>query len=319
MPSVTNLTPGEDVPQGVASGPDWKFVALSATGLVFGFVLGFYLVSLSPGAAPENESFVESAEFEIWRVLLASNLSIWIGSIPLQTRWFKQAHKTAGSGRRGFWIAFTEFVIVILVIVMVLWMARGDAGPPLEHATLRLVIVQTVGIVVSGFSVMGLLIVGNAARTHPVSWESPDTTNANRILHFRKFNRRFLALLGGFIGLSVLATGALRDAEVAAGIMFPSENVVLYGAFFTALVAALYVPAYAAVESLAMRMLDKAFPIPTIGLSDYSPGNAVDQMQGREVYSNTLKVGGTAKGNLEGVLLVFTPLLTALFASALGA
>jgi hypothetical protein len=72
------------------------------------------------------------------------------------------------------------------------------------------------------------------------------------------------------------------------------------------------------VEKLAGRILDAAFPIPTIGDGHDSPIDAVERLRSRDVYGNALQVGGTAKGNLEGVLMVLTPVLTALFASALG-
>ena len=290
----------------------------SVAGLVFGFLLGFYLVSFRPGTAPVSVQFVGSSEFEVWRTILAASVGIWIGSIPLQLRWLKRASKIAGTDARGFWAAAAVLLMVLGIVILVTWMTRGDNALPLDYANPRLLVIQLVGIGASGIAAIGLLIVGNGARAYPNSWTSPTDVNVHRVLSFRTFNRRFLALLGGFVGLSVLATGALRNAELAAGIEFPSENVILYGAFFTALVAAIYVPAFAAVEKLAGRILDTAFPIPTIGDGDQTPIDAVERLRHRDVYGNALQVGGTAKGNLEGVLMVLTPVLTALFASALG-
>ena len=165
-----------------------------------------------------------------------------------------------------------------------------------------------------------MLAIGAKVRARPNRWENPTSENLNRVLGLRHYLRRFLAVLGTFIGLVILATGALRHSVLAAGFEYPSEGVVLYGALFAALVAAIYVPTFSAIEGLARQMRNRAFPMTDISSrdGDAAKGDPVKQLKDRAALGETLKLGGTAKTNLETLVLVFTPLLTSPITSALG-
>ena len=82
MPADSNLTSSGNTSLRQTPNPGWKFLGLSGLLVVLGFVFGFYLVSLSPGIAVDNQAFYASAEFEIWRALVAASFGIWVCSIP---------------------------------------------------------------------------------------------------------------------------------------------------------------------------------------------------------------------------------------------
>jgi hypothetical protein len=294
--------------------PAWWFVVLA----VLGFVLGYALVTVGANRTLGSREFKELAEFQVWRLLLAGNFGVWFAAFPIEVKWFRRARHIVDRDHSTFGKALGILMLTLVLVVIALVLGAGESLLPLDDGRIRLVVVQCVGIFAAAPAALGLLTIGLGVRAHSKHWDLPTRENVNTVLELRRYLRRFLGILGGFIGLAILATGALRNAEAAVGIEFLSESVILYGALFTALVAAYYVPAFSAVENLAMRIRDHAFRIPTIGEGHSTAAEAVDQLNDREVYGRALQLGGTARGNLESILLVFTPLLTSMITSALG-
>ena len=71
------------------------------------------------------------------------------------------------------------------------------------------------------------------------------------------------AALGGMIAVAVILTGALREAVAeAGGTPTPDAYVLVYGAWLTAVLAAIYVRAFGAIERSARSIMDRAVPLP---------------------------------------------------------
>src|SRR5918996_2116660 len=96
----------------------------------------------------------------------------------------------------------------------------------------------------------------------------PSPSRRNSIRHladaFQAHILRFLSVAGAVIGLAVLAAGALRKAtvpEFVADRAFPQEGILLYGAFFTALLLLVYVPAHLALKRLGLLIREHYFSL----------------------------------------------------------
>jgi hypothetical protein len=80
------------------------------------------------------------------------------------------------------------------------------------------------------------------AREAPFSPDAEEDAEVIRVL--RRYLRTATASLGAIIALAVLATGALRNAVAAAQLTaLPEAYVLLYGAWFTLIVAGVYLSA----------------------------------------------------------------------------
>ena len=306
-----------------ADGRSLRRVLLALLGLFLlaciGFGFAYVLLTLGTESTPASQRFVDLEEYSIWRLLVGVNFAVWFALLPVILIWVNEAKRLLEGNAELVFAAGFLFLILAAFIWAVLDLAPSRTWP-LENHLGRTATIQAVGVLAAAPAIIGMLAIGAKVRARPNRWENPTSENLNRVLGLRHYLRRFLAVLGTFIGLVILATGALRHSVVAAGFEYPSEGVVLYGALFTALVAAIYVPTFSAVEGLARQVRNRAFPMPDISSrdGDAAKGDPVKQLEDRAALGETLKLGGTAKTNLETLVLVFTPLLTSLITSALG-
>ena len=83
-------------------------------------------------------------------------------------------------------------------------------------------------------------------------------------LELRAILQRVLLVEGAIIGAAVLASGALRNAVVAFhdhdDSKFPRELVLVYGAYFTTLLALLYAPVYIRLLAVGSHIVDGICP-----------------------------------------------------------
>jgi hypothetical protein len=116
------------------------------------------------------------------------------------------------------------------------------------------------------------------------------------------------AALGGMIAVAVILTGALREAVAeAGGTPSPDAYVLVYGAWLTAVLAAIYVRAFGAIERRARSIMDRSVPLPGPA-EDGFPAAA----ERRALLARELELGGDARTNLEGLVAVLAPLAGAL-------
>jgi hypothetical protein len=109
----------------------------------------------------------------------------------------------------------------------------------------------------------------------------------------------------------VISSGALSDAVEAAGLKpLPDSAIIVAGAWFTGVLAAIYIYVFTSLDGRARRFLERAAPLP-----DPNPAAAeafVASMTLRRELSAELELGGDARKNLEGLIAVFSPLAAAL-------
>ena len=89
--------------------------------------------------------------------------------------------------------------------------------------------------------------------TEDASWSRSATGSDVELVHvLRRYLQTATMCLGAIVALAVLATGALRNAVAAAHVTpLPETYVLLYGAWFTGIVAGIYLYVFGAVEARA--------------------------------------------------------------------
>jgi hypothetical protein len=139
------------------------------------------------------------------------------------------------------------------------------------------------------------------------------------LLALRGWLSWYTTILGTAIGLLVLTTGALRNAIVNAhggqDGRFAPEGVLLYGAFFSVLLASIYIPAYLALTDAGQRMRDRCFPLSRRWENAEAWAAWYRQRKDFEEFLG-LRLGTVA--SLRGVVGVLTPLASSAVSLLLG-
>jgi hypothetical protein len=218
----------------------------------------------------------------------------------------------ARASRRTNWdtIAFLGFVYLAMIVVLAIGAVAGLRNPfvmagqdwkiPALH-------------VVAGIATAPLLVLLKRIQLAAVDdshWRIAGR-DVERMRLLRSSMQTATALLGVVIALAVIATGALRQATVAAGLTpLPESFVLVYGGWLTGVVAAVYLHVFGALEARGRWMLSTAAPLP-----DPDPdrsGAFAERRTLRTDLAAELELGGDARTNLEGLIAVLAPLAGAL-------
>jgi Na+/proline symporter len=258
-------------------------------------------------------------ELAVWQVLLSVQVAVWavlaVSGLHVVQRvpnpWdSKDAAERAREWRRATQ-GFLTAVYAAIVLQFVLAEAAGIEGPPLfaaQHSKIRLL--HGLAALASAPFLVALKRIQLTA-ADPVGW-STASDDIRRIRALRRTLRTATASLGTIIALAVVSTGAGRRAMVVAEKTEPLPESVdlLYGAWFTAILGAVYLYVFAALESRARSLLDDVAPLPHPRMSDLDGFTTSTRM--RRELSDELELGGDVRKNFEGLVAVFAPLLGAL-------
>ena len=135
------------------------------------------------------------------------------------------------------------------------------------------------------------------------------------LLHLKQQLQKVLWILGAMIGAITLSAGALRNALLAwdPKISFPEEIVLVYGAYFTIVLALTYVPTFMELQSEGQRLRDEEFP----AVPPEDPSFA-DRQGRRQSIDSALELEVGALTKLKTTMAVFAPLASGLVSILLG-
>ena len=279
--------------------------ALTACAPVLG-VAAFALLEWADwGAQPDPAASGGGGELDVWKFLVTVSVVVWAVLAGVGLRLLRQVR---GVDRRETAL-FVAFVLATIAIVLVAGGVAGLRNPyvmpgqdwkvPLLH-------------VIAGAANVPLLVVLERIQLTAGDDASWSTTPADfaRLRALRRTMHTAMAALGLVIALAVVATGALREATTAAGLEpVPDTFVLVYGAWFTGVVAAIYLHVFGALERRARSIRDSLAPLAEV----HGAGEAfVASRSLRREIAEELELGGDARQNLEGLLTVLAPLAGAL-------
>ena len=257
------------------------------------------------GASPDPRASGGGGELDVWKFLVAVSVVAWTVLAGVGLRLLREV-RAVDRRETALFVAF------VLAAIALLLMAGGAAGlrnpfvmpgqdwkVPLLH-------------VIAGLANVPLLVVLKRIQLLADDDASWSTTPADfaRLRALRRTMHTAMASLGLVIALAVVATGALREATAAAGLPpVPDTFVLVYGAWFTGVVAAIYLYVFGALERRARAIRDGLAPLAAV----QGAGEAfVASRSLRSEIADELELGGDARQNLEGLLTVLAPLAGAL-------
>lgn len=250
------------------------FILSLLTFLAAGFLLGL-------GALEHSRAFWGSKDARLWHLLLALQPSLWLCSVAVAWRElssFKLSLRPRrGSRHRLGLTVCTVLVLFMAAIPMLLPLYSGKSLLPenaaaltgMPHFDLKVFIVSGLGTLVATLHALGILCV--YARL--IDWrrgEAPASAegrarrlkrDTRRYQQLRSQMRLFLGSAALIIGMAMLSTGALRNllnhGPAGSTEVYPASLAMSYGLHFTALLAAIYLPAQRTLSAMGGRLADQ--------------------------------------------------------------
>jgi hypothetical protein len=224
-----------------------------------GGIAGYVVMSID-GLGPHKLS--ETGEFRLWLFLISTQTALWsLGAAVLVglLRSSPLADVASPARRKVSWaVGSTAVPIVGFVVAASL---RSKLEYPIPHHQAKVIVVSLLGAAVALVGVAALARIDFALRHETFE---PTKEGVDAYLRLHAVLQRVLAVEGAILGAAILASGALRNAVVAYhdhdNASFPREFVLLYGTYFTLVLAVLYAPVYRRLLETGRRLVEAAFP-----------------------------------------------------------
>jgi hypothetical protein len=277
-------------------------------------------------------------EFGIWQLLIVGQVIAWAllagaGLRTLIDMWDRLATWRLRPERPvrdvAPYLAFGYGTVILLLILYQAARAPAAPGGDLAGYWWKIVLLTAMGIAAT-LPYTILLRVAQLATAESGTWGSI-ADDVPRMRYLRSSSLAATAALAFIIAMAVLATGAMRQA-IAAGrdraiaaiggpqaddlglLPFPEIYVILYGVLFSALIGAIYLHVFNEFDARGQSTLDDASPISDpMSAADFSTVH-----KARAELASELQIGGDIRKNLEGFLVVISPLLSALLSRLAG-
>jgi hypothetical protein len=296
-------------------------VTLAALGGLFGaaFALG---ISASTGSAGSRK-LVASPSWVAWLLVGALALVIFAALLLLALRILRTGPEWGlggpGTRTRNYLIIAAVTVAVIATVIV---LVGGTPDIPVRGLAFRTRAVLLGGL---GASIPWLALVWLAHAecrdlqdllAGPACGSSAGSLTAQVIPRLLLLWKLLVSCVSAFalaVAAAIVNSGALRVAFITAhpdrGGQFPPSNVLLYGAFFAALLSVITIPLVASWRSCAFMVVEQAHPLPASG----EPGE--DWFGARARLGKLLHLDVPLLRNPLTALSVLTPLVTAALAA----
>jgi hypothetical protein len=303
----------------------WALLAL----LIVGALLGLFVLRVgSSGWSYYYRHFVHTSAFLLWAGLICAQTGLWVVALV----WLFPSLRRQWSVR-SFFSSEVLLSIFAIAAIATAFIVVGQGTNRLPHYipghTWRLRTLTIAGLLVGLVAASGIWLVRDRLRKldqRPLSAESEKTAALRLFLICKDDLDRCLGALGAILGLLVLSTAAHRQMVLAyvssaahhkrpgpEGTIWPIhadygfQLVLLYGLFFTILVAAVYLPTHLTRIRVGNRIRDAYFP----ALLPDSP-EWISRSASRDQLAGVLAIRDGPLSQFKAVVPIVTPLIAAL-------
>jgi hypothetical protein len=278
--------------------------AFAAGALLFFDVLG--------GGSSWEEAgrrFLRRPETIVWLTLLTAQAGLWVVGWGAARRLLPKLSQGQSAA-----VSITGFALVgvLVVAVIVVPAVTTPTATPLPLHRPKVIAFIVLGALAAAPWIEAIWRVGTIARMSPTPVVDGSRPHAfDTYLRLRELLGHAVVVLGVIVAGITLTTGALRLAVLAhtPAANFPISSVLVYGGFFSLLLALIYVPVQLRVIELGNRLRDEAVPITARG--------RLDAFKRRGEVETVLQLATGPIASMQAGLAVLAPLLTALLAQLL--
>jgi hypothetical protein len=299
-------------------------LALNCAGFFVGLLImtGDYLAA-GRSLGPKNWQFLDSPQAIVWIFFVAAQFAFWATIVEPLWRWRSRL-------RLDYRLRLTREIRLKLVAAVVFFalpgffLVRIVPDSNLAHHDPKMALVNLIAMVVALVAVTGIWYV-RAALEATVAGRGPGGRPVHSVqegiqvlLDLRDDLQRFITLLGAMVALSTLAKGALRQAFLATGghpAEFPSEYVLLQGAYFTGLLALVYLPTFTVLAAIGADLVESAYPLTG---HDLDWENLSRWQANRTSLEELLHLRSGAVENLRASVSILAPAATSVITVLLG-
>jgi hypothetical protein len=307
----------------IARGPTSEIV-LNWAGFFIGLLImtGDYVVA-GKALSRQEWAFIASPKAMVWIFLVAGQFAFWANLIEPLWRWRSKL-------RINYSLSQTHAIRLKLMAAVVFFALPGfflvyvvpDSN--LAHHDVKMALVNLVAMITALIAVAGIWYVRAAVQAtfaengSAIRQAIPVQKQIEIVIDLRTHLQRYITVLGAMVALATLAKGALRQAILSTGgnsADFPAEYVLLQGAYFTALLALVYIPTYSILAEVGSDLVESIYPA-TTGDLDWEH---LSRWQGnRKSLEGLLQLQGGAVHNLRASVSILAPVATSVMAVLLG-
>ncbi len=300
-------------------------IALNCAGFFVGLLImtGDYVVA-GRSLSQRSWEFLTSPKAMVWIILVAGQFAFW--AMIVEPLWGKLSRL-----RLEYGLGLTREIHLKLAAAIVFFalpgffLVRIVPDSNLAHHDLKMALVNFTAMILSLVAVAGVWYVRASLEfrfagkgTREQSVESVQE-GIQVLLDLRGYLQWFITVLGAMVALATLAKGALRQAFLATGGAasdFPSEYVLLQGAYFTGLLALVYIPTFTILADVGADLVESAYPVtaPDLDLEHLSRWQA-----NRKSLEEILQLRSGAVHNLRASVSILAPVATSVVTVLLGA
>jgi hypothetical protein len=234
-----------------------------------GAIVGLGIILFGSPTTPESRALISSPEFVTW--VFINDVLFALYPILLALLW-PRLRQRAGQLRqhRRELLASALVLLLLYIFPMAIAAPVTQIQPPsFEYSRYKIFIIEAAGFFLSALplSLAIWLIQIEARQVHrrvqPTQQDLLDYAAWSRDL------QHYFMIYAVLLSLFIFATAAMRKLALATGSVteenYPFILLLLFGAYYSLLIALIYLPAYATLLAAGDHLLNTFFPLPSPG------------------------------------------------------
>jgi hypothetical protein len=298
----------------------WNSASTMILFALIGAILGFGLLYADWPFPDATDAFTATGEYHLWVFLICGQCAFWAAAlIPISS----SIRGLVSQWRRHWREVSASVGLAAILILGFVFAASAKSGLtldyPLPYHRPKLTAISVLGGLVALAGVAAIALIHSALSSVP-SGPSRTERQIDEFLRLQAELQRLLTIEGVIIGAAILSTGALRNAILAYGdavgekYSFPPEYVLVYGAYFSGVLALIYMPTYRRLLAVGRGLRDSLFPLQSPRAASWS-----DWYDRRKKFEDLLKLQLTSGESFRAGVAILTPLIGSFVALLLGA
>lgn len=202
-----------------------------------------------------------SGPFNLWVGLMCAQTALWVLALAWLLPVVGRLRREYGDENRVERVGSTAAILVLIAALAVGGPRRSQWPDYVQNHSVKIAFLTMVGALVGLVAAQGVWLVHGGLK-RLAARDLRDDLSVPTFLSLQGDLNHFLSILGAILGLIVLAASAQRRTVLAfaPATDFPYEGVLLYGLFFSILVAAIYIPTHVTLARVGAAICDQVFP-----------------------------------------------------------